>query len=63
MTEKEEQLLNRLIATGGWLLRAIEKYRPRMEEMSVDGNFALFAANHNLEEAIILLRRKSDGGS
>lgn len=58
MTEKEEELLTRLIATGGWLLRAIEKYRPMMEVMSIDGNFALFAANHNLEEAILLLRQK-----
>lgn len=61
MTAEQEfqaELLERLSAAGGWLIRAIVKYRPYLQNMPADGNKALFQANMDLEKAIKMFTLK-----
>ena len=56
MTEKEEQLLNKLISAGGWLTRAYNKHQSGEEIKMIE---AMKAANAAIDRAIEILREKT----
>jgi hypothetical protein len=53
MTDKENKLLNKLIASSGWLTRAYNKYQNHEDEKMVQ---AMRESNRANDEAIEILR-------
>jgi len=53
MTEKEEILLNKIIAAGGWLNRGVDKWKVLAIAEAV---YALTMAQQAIEESIKIIR-------
>lgn len=57
MTDKENELLNKIISAGAWLNRAQEKYRDHLENLPATGNYAFATASLAIHEAEKILRQ------
>jgi hypothetical protein len=58
VTDREEILCNKLIAAGGWLRRAMDKWRVLAIE---EAAYALVMAHQAIEEAIKIVRAENHG--
>jgi len=58
MTDKEEILVNKMIAAGGWLRRGMDKYKVLAVEEAV---YSLTMAQQAIEESIKILRAEKHG--